>query len=122
MVTARDVEQAAEAVAGIARRTPVLPAKRLARVAVGQIWLKLENLQVTGSFKVRGAVNRLSKLSEEERAAGVFAASAGNHAQAVAWAARKLGTSATLYMPEQAPLAKIAAVREYGGRIELVDG
>jgi threonine dehydratase len=122
MVTARDVEQAAQAVAGVARQTPVLPAKRLARQVGGQIWLKLENLQVTGSFKVRGAVNRLSTLSDEERAAGVFAASAGNHAQAVAWAARKLGTRATLYMPDQAPLAKIAAVREYGGEIELVDG
>jgi threonine dehydratase len=122
MVEVADVERAARAVAGVARATPVLPAKRLARQTGGEIWLKLENLQVTGSFKVRGAVNRLSALSDDERARGVVAASAGNHAQAVAWAARSLGTSATLYMPAEAPLAKIAAVHEYGGQVELVDG
>jgi threonine dehydratase len=122
MVTPDDVARAADAVAGIARETPVLPAKRLSRQTGGELWLKLENLQVTGSFKVRGAVNRLSAMSEAEHAAGVLAASAGNHAQAVAWAARKLGTQATLFMPAEAPLAKIAAVREYGGDVRLVDG
>jgi threonine dehydratase len=122
MVSANDVERAAEAVAGVARETPVLPAKRLARQVGGELWLKLENLQVTGAFKVRGAINRLSVLTEEERETGVLAASAGNHAQAVAWAARKLGTRATLFMPAEAPLAKIAAVREYGGDVRLVEG
>src|SRR3954469_14971179 len=122
MVGPGDVARAAQAVAGVARETPVLPAKRLARQVGGELWLKLENLQVTGSFKVRGAVNRLSALSDDERSAGVLAASAGNHAQAVAWAARKLGTHATLFMPREAPLAKIAAVREYGGDVRLVDG
>src|SRR6478752_6908243 len=122
MVDAGDVTRAAEAVEGVARETPVLPAKHLARKVGGEIWLKLENLQVTGSFKVRGAINRLSALTDAERAEGVVAASAGNHAQAVAWAARKLGTTATLYMPAEAPLAKIAAVREYGGEVRLVDG
>jgi threonine dehydratase len=122
MVTAADVSQAAEAVKGVARETPVLPAKRLARQVGGELWLKLENLQVTGSFKVRGAVNRLSVMTEAERGAGVLAASAGNHAQAVAWAARKLESKATLFMPAEAPLAKIAAVREYGGDVRLVDG
>src|SRR4051794_3278999 len=122
MVESGDVVRAAEAVAGVARETPVVPAKRLARQVGGELWLKLENLQVTGSFKVRGAVNRLSQLSDSEREAGVLAASAGNHAQAVAWAARKLGTSATLYMPAEAPLAKTAAVHEYGGEVRLVDG
>src|SRR3954465_8582134 len=107
MVDSRDVERAAEAVAGVARETPVLPAKRLARQVGGQIWLKLENLQVTGSFKVRGAINRLSTLSDDERARGVIAASAGNPGQAVAWAARNLGSHATLFMPAEAPLAKI---------------
>src|SRR4051794_12832076 len=121
-VTAGDVERAASAVAGIIRETPVLPATRLSRRTGGTIWLKAENLQVTGSFKVRGAINRLSALTEDERRAGVLAASAGNHAQAVAWAARKLGTKATLFMPAEAPLAKIAAVHEYGGTVELVDG
>jgi threonine dehydratase len=122
MVGPGDVERAARAVAGVARETPVLPAKRLARQVGGELWLKLENLQVTGSFKVRGAVNRLSSLTDAERAAGVLAASAGNHAQAVAWAARRFGIKATLFMPVEAPLAKIAAVREYGGEVRLVDG
>src|SRR5436305_9127309 len=111
-VTADDVAHAAQVVAPYIRETPVLPATRLSHQAGGTIVLKTENLQVTGSFKVRGAVNRLASLSEEQRAAGVIAASAGNHAQAVAWAARKLGTRATLYMPSDAPLAKVAAVRE----------
>src|SRR3954469_23313669 len=122
MVTPDDVARAAEAVAGVARETPVLPAKRLSRQVGGQLWLKLENLQVTGSFKVRGAVNRLAAMTTAERDAGVLAASAGNHAQAVAWAARKLDTKATLFMPAEAPLAKVAAVREYGGEVRLVDG
>ncbi|HEX6712103.1 MAG TPA: threonine ammonia-lyase, partial [Thermoleophilaceae bacterium] len=122
MVEAGDVVRAADAVAGVARETPVLPAKRLARQVGGELWLKLENLQVTGSFKVRGAVNRLSTLTEAEAEAGVLAASAGNHAQAVAWAARRFGVKATLFMPTEAPLAKIAAVREYGGDVRLVDG
>jgi threonine dehydratase len=122
MIEPVDVLRAADAVAGVARETPVLPAKRLARQVGGELWLKLENLQVTGSFKVRGAVNRLSGLSDAERDAGVLAASAGNHAQAVAWAARKFGIKATLFMPAEAPLAKIAAVREYGGDVRLVDG
>src|SRR5437763_13341112 len=109
MVGSGDVVRAAEAVTNVARETPVLPAKRLARQVGGELWLKLENLQVTGSFKVRGAVNRLAQLSPEEHDAGVLAASAGNHGQAVAWAARKLGTKAILFMPVEAPLAKIAA-------------
>src|SRR4051794_30582839 len=122
MVESADVVRAAEAVAGVARETPVLPAKRLARQVGGELWLKLENLQVTGSFKVRGAVNRLRGLTDAERDAGVLAASAGNHAQAVAWAARRFGIRATLFMPVEAPLAKIAAVREYGGEVRLVEG
>src|SRR3954468_7233485 len=122
MVESGDGVRAAEAGAGVARETPVLPAKRLARQVGGELWLKLEKLQVTGSFKVRGAGNRLSALSDAERAAGVLAASAGNHAQAVAWAARRFGIKATLFMPVEAPLAKIAAVREYGGEVRLVEG
>src|SRR3954452_904996 len=121
-VTARDVDQAAQAVSQYARETPVLPATRLSRQLGSPVFLKLENVQVTGSFKVRGAVNRLTTMSDQERAAGVVAASAGNHAQAVAWAARAFGSTATLFMPALAPLAKIAAVREYGGTVELVEG
>src|SRR3954452_20233398 len=122
MIESGDVVRAAEAVAGVARQTPVLPAKRLARQVGGELWLKLENLQVTGSFKGRGAVKRLDALTDAEREAGVLAASAGNHAQAVAWAARRFGIKATLFVPVEAPLAKIAAVREYGGEVRLVEG
>lgn len=122
MIEVRDVVRAADAVTGVARQTPVQPARRLARQVGGDVWLKLENLQVTGSFKTRGAINRMSAMNDSEREAGVIAASAGNHAQAVAWTARRFGMSATLFMPEEAPLAKIAAVREYGGEVELVKG
>src|SRR3954454_377146 len=109
MIESGDVVRAAKAVAGVAREPPVLPAKRLARQVGGELWLKLENLQATGSFKARGAVNQLRVRSEEEGSAGVLAASAGNHAEAVAGAARKLGMQAMLIMPREAALAKIAA-------------
>src|SRR3954452_24952321 len=122
MVGSGDLARAADAVSDVARETPVLPAKRLTREVGGELWLKLENLQVTGSFKVRGAINRLTQMSPEERDAGAIAASAGYPAQAVAWAARKLGSKAMLFMPAEAPLAKIAAVREYGGDVRLVSG
>src|SRR5437764_13121139 len=121
-VTADDIERAAAAISAYARQTPVLPATRLSRQTGGSIVLKAENLQATGSFKVRGALNRLAALSDEERAAGVLAASAGNPGQAVAWAARRPGTSGAVLMPKEAPLAKIAAVREYGAEVELTDG
>jgi len=84
-----------------------------------EIWLKAENLQRTGSFKIRGAVNRIATLDEAERAAGVVAASAGNHAQAVAWAAREAGIEATIFMPQDTPVAKVEATENYGARIEL---
>ncbi|MGH3109646.1 MAG: pyridoxal-phosphate dependent enzyme, partial [Gaiellaceae bacterium] len=82
--------------------------------------LKAENLQRTGSFKIRGAYNTISTLSPEERKAGVVAASAGNHGQAVAWAAREAGAPATIFMPEDAPMAKVEATSSYGGAVELV--
>jgi threonine dehydratase len=84
-----------------------------------EVWLKAENLQRTGSFKIRGAVNRIATLGEGERAAGVVAASAGNHAQAVAWAAREAGIEATIFMPQDTPVAKVEATQNYGARIEL---
>src|SRR6058998_1401883 len=86
----------------------------------GPVWLKCENLQRTGSFKIRGAYTRISRLTDEERAHGVVAASAGNHAQGVALAARLLGARATVFMPETAPLPKVAATRSYGAEIQLV--
>jgi threonine dehydratase len=84
-----------------------------------EIFLKAENLQRTGSFKVRGAVNRVATLNETQRTAGVVTASAGNHGQAVAWAAREFGIPVTVFMPHDAPMAKVDATRNYGARIEL---
>ena len=84
--------------------------------------LKAENLQLTGSFKARGATNMIGRLSAEALRAGVVAASAGNHAQAVACAARDAGARAVLVMPEEAPVSKVAAVRQYGGEVRLHGG
>jgi len=84
------------------------------------VHLKAENLQRTGSFKVRGAVNKLSTLTDEERTHGVVAASAGNHGQAVAWAARELGAPATIFVPEDAPMTKVDAARHYGADVRFV--
>ena len=100
----------------------MLAAGQLSRRVGARTVLKAENLQLTGSFKVRGALNRLAQLSEAERAAGVVAASAGNHAQGVAFAARELGIRATAVMPDGASLAKIAAVKQYGGEVILNEG
>jgi threonine dehydratase len=109
-----DVEAARDRIAGHARVTPVYSSETLARRNGRDVWLKAENLQRTGAFKVRGAVNKLATLDAAERAAGVIAASAGNHGQAVAWAARELGISATVFMPQDAPMAKVDATRNYG--------
>ena len=117
--TLADVEAARGRVIGHARVTPVYGSETLSRRAQRKVWLKAENLQRTGSFKVRGAVNKLSQLGDEERAAGVIAASAGNHGQAVAWAARELGIKATVFMPQDAPMAKIEATRNYGAETVL---
>ena len=121
-VTAERIEEAYARIAGTVRETPVLPSGELSRRLGAPVVLKAENLQLTGSFKVRGATSKLGLLSAQERAAGVVAGSAGNHAQALAFAARSVGTEAQLYMPSQAPLAKIAAVRQYGGDVRLVEG
>ena len=115
----RQLHEAAEAIAGTVRETPVLPAGELSRRLGARVTLKAENLQVTGSFKARGATNAIRQLSDAELAAGVVAASAGNHAQAVAFAARSAGSHALLVMPERASLAKVAAVRQYGGEVTL---
>jgi len=112
--TLRDVEEARERLDGIARVTPVYGSETLSRLAGREIWLKAENLQRTGAFKVRGAVNKIATLSPAERATGVVAASAGNHGQAVAWAAREAGTHARIYVPQDAPMTKVEACRNYG--------
>jgi threonine dehydratase len=99
--------------------TPVLPSASLSQITGTTLVLKAENLQRTGSFKVRGALNRLSALSEKERAKGVVAASAGNHGQAVAWAAQQLGVPCTVIMPTAASVSKILATRGYGATVAL---
>ena len=112
--TVRDVEAARERLDGIARVTPVYGSETFSRLAGRSVCLKAENLQRTGAFKVRGAVNKIATLTESERAAGVVAASAGNHGQAVAWAAREAGIRARIYVPQNAPMAKVEACRNYG--------
>jgi threonine dehydratase len=121
-VSAHDVEDAARIISGHVRETPILPAGELSRRVGAQVVLKAENLQVTGSFKARGAMNVIRRLPQDALAAGVVAASAGNHAQSVACAARDAGARAVLVMPEGAPVAKVAAVRQYGGEVRLSGG
>lgn len=114
-----DVAAAAATLGGVVQRTPVLDSEPLSALAGGRVVLKCENLQRAGSFKIRGAFVRMSRLSEQERARGVVAASAGNHAQGVALAAGLLGVRATVFMPDGAALPKIAATREYGAEVVL---
>jgi threonine dehydratase len=118
-VSARDIEDAARMIAGKVRETPVLPAGELSRRVGANVVLKAENLQLTGSFKARGAFNVIGRLGADALAAGVVAASAGNHAQAVACAATAAGVRAVLVMPESAPVSKVGAVRQYGGEVRL---
>ena len=116
------IERAAETIAGEVRGTPVLAARELGHRVGARVYLKAENLQRTGSFKLRGALNKIASLDADALAGGVVAASAGNHAQAVAVAARSRGAEAELVMPATAPIAKVEAVRAYGGRVRFVDG
>jgi len=114
--TLADVQEARQRLLGIAEETPIYLSETFSRRCGREVRLKAENLQRTGSFKIRGAVNKLSTLSAEDRAAGVVAASAGNHGQAVAWAAREFGAPATIYVPLDAPMAKVEACRNYGAK------
>ena len=104
---------------GVARVTPVYSSETLSRLTGRRVWLKAENLQRTGSFKIRGAFNKISSLGGEAARAGVVAASAGNHGQAVAWAAREVGVPAMVFVPQDAPMAKVEAARSYGARVEM---
>ena len=101
-----------------ARRTPMEYSPGLSELIDGDVWLKLENQQVTGSFKIRGATNKILLLSEEEKARGVVTASSGNHAQGLGYAAKELGVKAKVIVPEMTPKVKIDAIRKYG--VELV--
>jgi threonine dehydratase len=100
--------------------TPVYSSETFSRLFGREIWLKAENLQRTGAFKVRGAANKLATLTDAEREAGVVAASAGNHGQAVGWAARETGVRARIFVPQDAPMAKVEACRNYGAETEMV--
>ncbi|MFM6973709.1 MAG: threonine/serine dehydratase, partial [Agromyces sp.] len=117
--TREELIAARETVGKIARVTPIESSEYLARVLGSPVWLKCENLQRTGAYKIRGAYNRLSKLTAEERARGVVAASAGNHAQGVSLAARELGIAATIFMPIGVALPKLEATRAYGAEVVL---
>jgi threonine dehydratase len=117
--TLADFTAARAVVSEVAETTPLESSRFLADVLGSAVYLKCENLQRTGSYKIRGAYNRISRLTPEERERGVVAASAGNHAQGVAFAARELGISATIFMPVGVPLPKLQATRNYGADIRL---
>lgn len=117
--TLADVEDARKRLEGVARLTPMEGSRPLSEAVGGPVHLKCENLQRAGSFKIRGAYNRISRLSPEERARGVVAASAGNHAQGVALASQILGIDSTVFMPEGATIPKIVATRAYGAEVRL---
>ncbi len=114
-----DVREARKLLDGVIELTPMAHSRWLSTIASTQVSLKAENLQRTGSFKIRGAYVRIARLSEEQRSHGVVAASAGNHAQGVALAASMLGTKATIFMPEGAALPKVAATEGYGADIKF---
>ena len=119
--TLDDIETARQVLRGVSVYTPMEESRWLSALAGGPVLIKAENLQRTGSFKIRGAYTKLSNLSSEELAAGVVAASAGNHGQAVAWAARELGAHAHVFMPFYSPMAKLDATRSYGAEVEQGD-
>ena len=117
MLSLSDVLEARDRVAETARRTPLEYSHTFSSMTGATVHLKLENFQRTGSFKIRGATNRIMTLSDAEKSAGVVTASAGNHAQGVALAASRIGVDSTIVMPEHAPIAKVKATRNYGARV-----
>ncbi|MFV3128087.1 threonine ammonia-lyase [Niveispirillum sp. KHB5.9] len=118
-VTLADVKEAAQALSGHIMDTPFVPSRTLSQLTGADVWVKFENLQFTASFKERGALNKLRKLTAEERARGVVAMSAGNHAQGVAYHAGRLGIPATIVMPEGTPFTKVERTEEHGARVVL---
>jgi threonine dehydratase len=121
MISLDDVRAAAERIAGVAHRTPVLTSRHLDEATGARVFLKAENLQRTGAFKFRGAANAVAMLTADERARGVATASSGNHAAALALAARLEGVSATILMPADSPPNKLEATRGHGAEIILFD-
>jgi threonine dehydratase len=118
-VTLADIEAARRVIAGVVLRTPMLPAPKLSALTGAEVYVKYENLQVTNSFKDRGALVKLVSLSEAECKRGVIAMSAGNHAQSVAYYAKRLGIPATIVMPVTTPFVKVAATRSHGAEVVL---
>ncbi len=118
-ITIDDIRRAAGTIKGQVLRTPLVPSPRLSQLTGASVFVKHENMQPTGSFKERGAVTKLESLNADERRRGVIAMSAGNHAQAVAYHARRLGIPATIVMPESAPLVKAENTRSYGAKVIL---
>jgi len=118
-VTLADIEAARRVIADVVLRTPMLPAPKLSALTGADVYVKYENLQVTNSFKDRGALVKLASLNEAERKRGVIAMSAGNHAQAVAYHAERLGIPASIVMPVTTPFVKVAATRSYGAEVVL---
>lgn len=114
-----DIQKAAERIAGKVRHTPILRGDKLDSLLGAEVYFKPENLQITGSFKIRGATNKILSLSEEDRAKGIIASSSGNHAQGVAYAAKMLGIKATLVLPENAPQSKIDGTKALGAEVIL---
>ncbi|MBY0281887.1 MAG: threonine ammonia-lyase [Alphaproteobacteria bacterium] len=115
----KEIQKAAAKLQGIVRKTPVIEAPWMSDAIQGKAYLKLENMQITGSFKARGAYIKLSSLTDEEKARGVITMSAGNHAQGVAYHAKKMGISAVVVMPEDTSIAKIEKTRQYGASVIL---
>ena len=120
MITLNDIKEAQKNLKDIAQNTPLSKAPILSKELNAQIYLKKENLQLTGSFKLRGAFNRVANLNDKQKQNGVVAASAGNHAQGLAFAAQHFGCEATIFMPEATPLTKVSGVKSYGAEVVLV--
>src|SRR6202790_4236074 len=118
-ITLADIEAARRKLAGVILRTPMLPAPKLSDITSADVYVKYENLQVTNSFKDRGAFVKLAALTADERRRGVIAMSAGNHAQAVAYHARRLGIPATIVMPVTTPFVKVKSTEAYGAKVVL---
>lgn len=118
-VTLKDIQNAKKTISEIVKKTDILESRKLSDITKANIFYKCENLQKTGSFKVRGACNKIANLTDEEKSHGVIASSAGNHAQGVALGATMNGIDATIVMPSTAPLAKVTATKRYGAKVVL---
>ncbi|HTY74716.1 MAG TPA: pyridoxal-phosphate dependent enzyme, partial [Candidatus Nanoarchaeia archaeon] len=119
VVDVRSVQIAREAIAPFVKATPTVRSSFLSNLCCGNVFLKLENQQVTGSFKPRGVFNKLLNLTNDERTRGIITASAGNHGQAVAYAAQQLGFSATVVLPEGMPQVKVEGIKSYGAEVVI---